>query len=173
MRIAARFFALAMLPAAFALAGPAIAYDETSTSTAILDSCKDFSLSDTTVLNATCNKVTVVAPGGSGSSDEVETIIETNETSIDLDDYVWNNAGTMKFDKTKQKGGFDDECISEHIEVYASSIPLGARCAKYADGCQPINAYGDVSETGCPKTSLNLQDVLINNTLEGDLAPKP
>ncbi len=173
MNAVARLLALAMLPAALALAGPAAAYDSDSTSTAILDSCKDFSLSNTMVLSATCNKVTVVPAGLSGSSDETQTTIETNDTSIDLDDYVWNNAGTMTFDKNGNSNGFDAECVSEHVEVYTSSIVLGARCAKYPDGCQPINSHGDISETGCPKTSLGLQDVLINNTIDGDLIPKP
>ncbi len=112
----ARHRLLASLAAATAV-GAALSvhavYSSTSSSQDIMKSCKDFSVSGSGVLTATCN---VWSSQG--------TVHRQDQHTIDLDDKVGFDGSALKYNQT----GYSGKCDDEAIVVDNVQILLTARC---------------------------------------------
>ncbi len=164
MNAAARLFAVAMLPAALALAGPAAGYDSASTSSDIDESCTSFTLPDGgSTLGATCNKVA----GG--------VVTGTVTSSLDLDDYVGvdfssGNEGNLKFTTANTTyEDFSDDCHWEYANDASTGLQLEALCSKIEDDPCEKSSSGSFPSSHCKYSTLPLGGYLENDTATGTL----
>ena len=151
-RILSQLTATAVL--ALLSVGSFAAYDPGSTSSNILESCKNFGSKWNTAghfaLTMDCNTM-------------LNGVVKLISSGADLDNAFGNNAGTLTYNSNGTYRDFSDTCINEHISSSSTAVTLGARCdtGAVSNGCATMSD-GNISETNCPKTTINVADHITN-----------